>query len=450
MVLRELRFLGFDLLRKTKTVYQDESEEKGLTITVVPEFETDLILPPSYVVSAGSTEIQKYLHSPESYLNNIKDITLRLEALKWVIQNFQCSESFSLAGQVEILHHTDFSLEQELRTQCFREIQRLDLSNCNLQDSDCPDLSQLPQLTSLILKGNKIEDLESINKNSLVELNIVDNPIKEIRWEKATFGNLKSLHFGSPETQFISHQVLSHPLLELNIPAPNHRKALLCPLYSILENPQKLDEYKKMPMSILGKLSSEQRKKAFMWILDKSQAEIKELDLSQRSELFKKEPNDTEILINSLNVEKLPYLTELNLQKCGLKSFPPLNRLPLKTLDLSYNQIADAVISLDLPKLELLNLTGNPIRSVYLELNFFKKLKHLQLGSNETKFIHFNLVHAHLETHPGKHIEIQVDELYWDMLFVATSGPVGCRQFFSVGMCEKSGQRLVWNNTSRR
>ena len=120
----------------------------------------------------------------------------------------------------------------------------LDLSYCSLQK--CPNLSGLYQLKSLILEGNQIKDMEEINEYQLTELNIVENPIKEIRWEQDLSPNLKSVNFGSPETKFISHTVLSNPEIKLHV-APKYRDALLCPPYAVLSDDEKLEAYCRNP-----------------------------------------------------------------------------------------------------------------------------------------------------------------------------------------------------------
>ena len=110
-------------------------------------------------------EIQRYLKRPDLYLDEIKDIALRLEGLQWLVKNFPSFGTFSLSGQADILANSQESLNQILNNQCFKEMECLDLSYCNLQK--CPNLSGLPsaKITYLRRKPNQRIWKKSVNTN---------------------------------------------------------------------------------------------------------------------------------------------------------------------------------------------------------------------------------------------------------------------------------------------
>ena len=406
----KLKFLGFELLQITHGF--EKEHDIGLTITLVPEFRNCLILPPFFVIAADGSrdtkvEIQRYLERPDLYLNYIKDVAQRLEGLQWLVKNFPSFETFSLSGQADILGNSQELLNQILINQCFKEIECLDLSYCNLQK--CPNLSGLSQLRSLILEGNQIEDMEEISEYQLTELNIVENPIQKIRWEQGLSPNLKSLNFGSSETKFISHTLLSNSEIKLHV-APKHRNALLCPPYAVLSNGEKLEAYCRNPETILGQLHTSQWIDALEWIVVESQAPVSTLNLSKKSELF---AGEMKTRITSVMSKK--HLTSLNLHACQLKDddLSILDDLPIQKLDLSNNSISDFSL-LNLPKLERLNISGNPIETVHFNMASYKLLEHLKCGSLQTKFLSFDLLQAHVKTD----FQLEVDEDFKNQLLM--------------------------------
>ena len=270
--------------------------------------------------------------------------------------------------------------------QCFKEIESLDLSYCKLQK--CPNLSGLPQLKSLILEGNRIENMDQIGENQLTELNIVENPVVEIRWEQGLSPKLKSLYFGSSETKFISHTVLSNPDIKLHV--VKHRDKLLCPPYTVLSDDEKLETYRKKPETILGELHTSQWIDAFEFIVLKSQEQVFTLDLSKKSELFTGEMKTRTMKI--ISKQTLTSLVELNLHACQLNDLELqiLDDLPVQELDLSNNSISD-FSSLNLNKLIRLTFLVIRLKLSNLELASFKYLTYLKCGSRQTRFISFDL-----------------------------------------------------------
>ena len=401
----ELKFLGFELLQIAHGL--EKEHDTGITITFVPKFRTCLLLPPFSVIAADGSrdtkvEIQRYLKRPDLYLEKIKDIALRLKGLQWLVKNFPSFQTFSLKRQAGILGNSQELLNHILINQCFKEMECLDLSYCSLQK--CPDLSGLSQLKSLYLEGNQIKDMKEISKYQLTELNIVENPIREIRWEQGLSSNLKLLNFGSSETKFISHTLLLNTKIELCV-SLEHRDALLCPPYAVLSDHEKLEAYRRNPETILGELHTLQWIDAFEWIVLKSQAQVSTLNLSKKSELFTEERKTRTMTV--MSKENLPSLVELNLHACQLKELPILNDLPIQILDLSNNAISD-FSSLNLPKLVQLIVSGNPIETVHFNLASYKFLEYLKCGSRQTKFISFDLLKAHIETD----FQLEVDEDY--------------------------------------
>ena len=413
-----LKFIGFEVLEDTLC---SEEMNEALKITLVND--KQLIMPPYRDILENDDEKRKYLNNPGIYLQHDKHqhVEIRFEALTWLLAAKDSFKTFSLAGQADLRTIDKFNLDNILESECLHEITLLDLSRLEL--SICPNLSHVEKLERLILEGNKISNLKEIDKESLVELNVVDNPIKEIHWEDDAFKNLDSIHIGSPETKFISHAVLERKInnnLDIKV-AEKYRSNLMCPPYTYFTTPGKLQLYFKNPETVLADLQTEFGDTVTLgvlkWIIGKSHHNFESLDLSKRAELFLGETYDK--TMKFLGKNKLSNLSQLCLQSCGLTFIPILDNLPsLEELDLSFNLITESSKLLQLPKLKQLNLTGNEIKCVDLNLNSFKVLKELYCGSKLTKFVSFNLVEAQIE----KNINIVIDKDYESNLLFPPSG----------------------------
>ena len=410
----DLKFIGFEILTDTVWDHTGHSDNEHLNdtlkITLLQEFEKDLFMPPMREILENDEEKRKYLQTPELYLQYIEKVESRFEALMWLLDSGHSFETFSLAEQADLLSIENFNLVEVLGSECLKEIISLDLSRCDLRA--CPSLTHFKNLETLVLEHNSIDTLEELDAHSLTELNVVGNTIEEICWETDAFNNLGLIRIGSDETKFISHVVLQRKMengMVIHV-AEDYEDNLLCPTYSYLEKSDELQKYFDKPEIVLAELNrTEDEIKAFEWIIGGSQCKFQSLDLTKRSELFS--DNTLDKTLNILGQHNMPNLSELKLQSCGLESIPVLDDLPLEDLDVSYNSITKLPKSLQFPRLRRLNLTGNGISCISLNLKSFKVLETLQCGSHDTKYISFSLIEACIQR---KNLEtkfkIEIDE----------------------------------------
>ena len=367
----------------------------------------------------GGKSMLKYIESPDNFLNYINDTETKAEALEWMLRNIQSFRSFSLAGQDDLVRRITFPGVQTVLTYDFMQnISSLDLSGCGL--TLCPGISNLKQLTDLNLNSNEINSIDEIEKCELLEhLYLTGNPISEIRSDTNLFDRLKVLHVGSAETKFISHNVLKRVLTEeLNlVVAETHKSALLCPTANILYNRKKLESYISTPESILEDISQEERVNVFCWIINKSQHVFDQLSLSNRSELFREDR--TEVTLQLLDSERLSKIHTLNLHSCLLRAIPRLDKLlSIEELDLSDNLLPGFSMPLLLPKLRNLNITGNSMDRVEVDISVLPSLETLSCGSVRTKCISLPILRLVVTSDTAHPLSIKVPEQFQKYLIL--------------------------------
>ena len=386
------KFLGFDILKMTTESYKvtlsDGQEiDIRLNITIREEFATHLLLPSSHIIFKGSKHTQEYLRSPEVCLKSIDDIEQKVTSLEWLLKNAYSLATFNLDEQADLVYRITFPrLQKMLNHNCLQMVTLLDLSKCGL--SLCPNIDRLEKLLTLNLNGNSIRTIDEIEKCRVLEhLFMVGNPVQEMRSETDLFERLKTLHFGSNETKFISHKILNRVSRnELTLFVPDeYRDALLCPLANILFDSRELNIYISKPECIMTHLPHEMKYDAMYWLINRSQCAFQSLDLSNASELFTEGPRGK---LHPLDSDGLSNLQHLNLHCCSLKEIPKLARLTvLESLDLSNNFLTGFAEPLQLLHLKDLNLIGNPMDRVEVDTAFLPSLQTLSCGSNHTKCI---------------------------------------------------------------
>ena len=88
-----------------------------------------------------------------------------------------------------------------------------------------------------------------------------------------------------------------------------------------------------------------------------------------------------------LKLKSLAFLQVIALDKCGLQKFPNFTHFTqLQTLDIAYNNITE-LPNFKLELLKILNIEGNPIPYIDLDLDNFPYLEILTIGSNRTERI---------------------------------------------------------------
>ena len=128
-----------------------------------------------------------------------------------------------------------------------------------------------------------------------------------------------------------------------------------------------------------------QRACAIVWILKCGQHDFKQFIVTGQLKFCRILGMENIPIL--LNLESLAFLQIIALDKCGLQKFPNLTHFTqLQTLDIGYNNITE-VPNFKLELLRILNIEGNPIPYIDLDLHNFPHLKILTIGSNRTEKI---------------------------------------------------------------
>ncbi len=119
----------------------------------------------------------------------------------------------------------------------FENLERLTLSNCGLQT--VPNLSHLPNLKYLDIGHNSISQMDFTHADplKLMGLCLIGNPVEVIDINPNELPHLRSIHFGSMATRFVSSSVLeriARNQIDLSIHDEFHH-SLIVPPYVLLK-----------------------------------------------------------------------------------------------------------------------------------------------------------------------------------------------------------------------
>ena len=227
-------------------------------------------------------------------------------------------------------------------------LENLNLSGNKLSDINILDRVNFPELKELDLNNNEISDinpLKTVKFDKLEKLILNRNKISDINsLEKANFPELKELNLGSNEISDIS--VL--------------QRVKFVKLKNLLLNNNKISE-----------------------IIVLKNVNFKKLeDLN----LYKNNISDINIF-KDVNFEKLKKLLLGNNNIKDIKVLKDVNFDKIKTLDLEYNKINNIKIfeNVDFKNLEILKLGSNEITDINIlkNVNFKENIKGLYLAKNK-------------------------------------------------------------------
>ena len=226
----------------------------------------------------------------------------------------------------------------------FRGLTYVDLSNSIVQKdvfASLPEtvtslvakhchLKKLPDcyhLINLDVRNNEIIDIIPSKMFSKLEhLNIRENKISTIEYDRKLFPSLQKLLCGSNECQYISFVVIGEKIenkINLEI---FPETSLLLPPKTCLGEKDKLKSYVESPEKYVE--NSELGISALNWLLDDGKKQSKSFDLSEKNLLFKS--LDFGNLQEKLKCNCLSHVRYLNLSELSLTAIPSLQHLKLR------------------------------------------------------------------------------------------------------------------------
>ena len=326
--------------------------------------------------------------------------------LLWVLEKYHRSlDEFSCEDFEDVIQLYSAHELQDLinRYVCLHSVKRLDLSNCELKQ--CPNVEVLPNLQSLNLDGNKITHLAGFEENeNLKMLSVRNNLLTAVNIPR---GSLTRINVGSDVTKFVGTQLLRAKLdgfLEIDV-IDYHAEKLLFPKQSILQDNSKLEAFVKNPLQdVLGIRDSVQRRETLVWMFTENLHDFTDLDLSEQGEIFGDMPKDDVTAV--LESDCLQHLRHLKLKNCDLRNLPKLKIFDsLETLDISDNFLDTFDLYSDSEtQLRHLNIDGNPLERIEIDVENLPHLEVLKCGSVSTKYISIPILERHLR---GMSLEIE-------------------------------------------
>ena len=398
---KSLRYVGFGLLHQIHdNTYKSLDKQEHLKMS---EASPNLLFPPQSILEECTTK--KYLDQPYTYLSKV-EYSQRETVLLWLLANYkERFKKFSFYN-AERPYSYDSVQYQKLLSEhdCLHYVTSLDLSNCNLKK--CPDLMPLKKLSELNIEHNNIENINDIERYSIQKLYIAGNPLESVSLDMAS---LQIIKIGSKNTKFLGRKLLKSKLdTSLEIKVLDEQKAILkFPNYTTLSDSSKLQAFLAKPdLYLLGIKDDKDRKDAFFWSVRTNQYYFSELDLSGQGEMFREVPTETlNVLFSSDCFRKMKFFSA---RRCQLIKFPKLDvAVALKNLDLSENKLTSIEIFSVFCHLEELNIIGNPIERVELDIENLPQLCKLQCGSKETKYISIPI----LERAANNSLQLVISEL---------------------------------------
>ena len=426
------KYIGLSVLKQASKI------EDPLVLNIEKAFEQNVILPPYKTIQRGPECILQYISEGTFDITGFSKLysaneKVLLDALKHderqirrmylskgdsllkvcdqkTISNILSHKSLQSLDSISICntnlvnnitcfrHETVTSLDLggsfigddvrlDILMQGFPRLESLLLRNCNIT-SACTERKN-DTLQYLDLRSNRIKRFEiSHEMTSLRSIHLEDNSIRSISIREDCLPKLSELVMGSHYTRYIGFDLLQRKQtgqLHLKV-LRQYTKALQMPSYAILNNNDNLQRYLKSPeKQIAGINDTCFKEEALNWLLDNKSGKFTELNMS----------NLTMSLSRVLNHTKVQSVEVLDLSNCSLTECPPVNHLySLRHLNLSDNRIkGKGLVTLNLPRLEHLDISNCPIKTVSLSSMPCSSSKlHLIIGSKETRYIAMSLL----------------------------------------------------------
>ena len=188
-------------------------------------------------------------------------------------------------------------------------------------------------------------------------------------------------------------KTLRNGLLKIDVSEENLKHLLYPPADCMIDNERLIELTDKASLD-LTVITTHERTPTLEWVLCHSGSMIKTLNLSRPSRI---DGLDYENIMDvfEANIDACYNLLSLTAKKLGICQFPRVATLSkLKRIDLSDNEI-DSITVANLPaeSLSELDVSMNPIVQFNAELCDLKKLQKLRIGSPESMYICYPLLH---------------------------------------------------------
>ena len=266
-------------------------------------------------------------------------------------------------------------------------IEELILSDNNFQK--IPPVGYMyPKLMQLDLKNNQVTKLE-LNQPAcfLKKIDISDNPIEELYFDRKEFPILQEITFGSSSTLYINDLVLE--LIrdkQVAVELSNARKEnLLLPNRSVIEQgSESLQQYLTSDTPPISAIFDYSRKwMALEWLLNRNERAIQCFSCEKD---FAPYVNFSFLFHNHC----FASVVEIDLTDCNFAELPDWNFLEnLKRAYLRGNNLQTVPGS---HSLEYVDISGNKMNELSLGKNDFPLLSHVIAGSKELQFIRFDTI----------------------------------------------------------
>ena len=350
-----------------------------LNIDIPREFRAKLFLPRWKDISSGTDAVRDYIENKTLCMSHITDFEKRWKAISWQLTKAEKNfTQLDFSSQKEFCHHIKVDRFSDLLWhQCLRGIQRLDLSDCELES--LPAWEVMTNLTDVNVSGNQLQAIPQ--SMTIKQIDLTRNKIVRLYLPKNDFPNLKAVTVGSETLQFIGFELLKR--VSVNI-LYDYRNSLVMPPWYVFDQ-NKTDDFVENPETYLTYVNKSKLEMAIDWLANDADFEFLTLNLSrQEKTLSGLSETQLSTLLNGKNVKKIETL---NMNHWGLSHLPNLASMKqLKYLLFAYNKLKD-LSKLKHELLEVIDITMNHVERVDIDFHQCPNLKTLVLGSGNTRYL---------------------------------------------------------------
>ena len=388
----ETKYISYPLLQKAVS---------GLKLTVSETCSDSLLFPP--FSSTANTDQLKELVEEEKLSVRHVDQKRKEEGIMWMLTKSQVDfKVLDLSDEKYLCESIDL-FQIFASNECLKNLTKINLSSSGLEW--IPNMSSLLGLKSLDLSNNKLSNFAADHcPENIEELFIEGNSIPHVNIDCNKFSKLAKLKCGSKSTEYISSQILDkwyNSDFNLIIPS-EYEKYLIMPPAMVIKEKERVSKYLQNPERYLVLISGiEKKSSALIWLLNSNNPSLHtSLDFTSQMWIFENKIDMAEI--------NLRHIHSLKLSGCGIREIPKFSSMScLIYLNLHDNLFQRMPELINTPRLEILDVTKNPIEVIDFSPDTFPKMNQLSLGSKRTKFITFRVLHTVNDN--GLRIKVPVD-----------------------------------------
>ncbi len=406
---KELKYMCYPLM--------DRIVNKNLKLDVPDEILQNMVFPQGTIRNISEKELNNFVHLNIERISQSEQQT----AFRWYVNHGDKTFlHLNLSGQKDFYKSMVEDNQQDFfKTNGLCSLESLTLKDLELEN--VPNLTGMNNLKTMDISENSIRKLNKICLPSKIEnINISENPVETLQLPAKILSSLKSVTAGSSSTHFIDFPILEKMDQGLKVEiVPRFSKALLLPPKEALTNPNARRRYLEQPESELNKIADEKKLRCLKWLVHDSQKQFDSLDLSNQAWIFTS-PKEELSWAFTFDTTNLAKLTRLSLAYCSLCEVPDLSKLhSLFSLNLSGNNIKN-VHNLHSNSLRDLDISGNPITTLDLEVKLLPYIEKLTFGSDSPLCLTNSTLHMICKTH----VDLNIQEKHqaslllpsWDVL----------------------------------